>query len=173
MTVITAVATLSFSVLSLSGNVGTSASAVNQNTDTVKILAVGDSITHGYINSDNGYRKYFQYYLNENGISNFDMVGPNNSWSNSSTYSWNGKTIKYDPQHAGYSGYAIQQIPGRSGIRETIFNSSYNNNGVSGNMLEAYDPNVVMLQIGTNDLLDCQGEGAPERLEALVDMILP
>lgn len=47
--------------------------------DTVKILAVGDSITHGYINGDNGYRKYFCYGLQQNGITNFDMVGPNNA----------------------------------------------------------------------------------------------
>ena len=29
----------------------------------VKIMCVGDSITHGYINGDNGYRKYLCYYL--------------------------------------------------------------------------------------------------------------
>ena len=38
-------------------------------------------------------------------------------------------------------------------------------------MLEVYDPDMILLQIGTNDLLDAQGEDAPERLEALVDKI--
>lgn len=93
--------------------------------DTVKILAVGDSITHGFINGDNGYRKYFCYDLQQNGITNFDMVGPNNAWSNEATYDWNGTTITYDPQHAGYSGFAIQNIGNRTGIQETIFNSTY------------------------------------------------
>ena len=36
--------------------------------DPVKIIAMGDSITHGYINGDNGYRKYFCYDLQQNGI---------------------------------------------------------------------------------------------------------
>ncbi len=164
--VITSVST--FSVCGVS-----SISAVNSETDTVRIMSIGDSITHGYINGDNGYRKYFNYYLQQNGITNFDMVGPNNSWSNNSTYNWNGTIINYDPQHAGYSGYAIQSTGGRTGIQETIFNNTYSNNGVSGNMLDAYDPNVIMLQIGTNDLLDCQLDGAGNRLEELVDLILP
>ncbi|MDE5854456.1 MAG: hypothetical protein K2H19_05275, partial [Ruminococcus sp.] len=146
---------------------------VSPKTDTIKIMSIGDSITHGYINGDNGYRKYFNYYLQQNGITNFDMVGPNNSWSNNSTYNWNGTDINYDPQHAGYSGYAIQSTGGRTGIQETIFNNTYSNNGVSGNMLDAYDPNIIMLQIGTNDLLDCQLDGIEDRLEELVDLILP
>lgn len=153
--------------------VSSASAAVSPKTDNVRIMSIGDSITHGYINGDNGYRKYFNYYLQQNGITNFDMVGPNNSWSNSATYSWNGTTINYDPQHAGFSGYAIQSTGGRTGIQETIFNNTYSNNGVSGNMLDAYDPNIIMLQIGTNDLLDCQLDGAGERLEELVDLILP
>lgn len=147
--------------------------SADNSADSVKILAIGDSITHGYINGDNGYRKYFQYYLQQNGITNIDMVGPNNSWSNDSTYNWNGTSIKYDPQHAGYSGYAIQATGGRSGIQETIFNNTYYNGNESGNMIEAYDPDIIMLQIGTNDLLDCQLDGIEERLEELVDKILP
>ncbi len=141
--------------------------------DTVKILAVGDSITHGYINGDNGYRKYFCYDLKQNGITNFDMVGPNNAWSNEATYDWNGTTITYDPQHAGYSGYAIRKIGSRQGIQETIFDNTYTNGDRSGNMLDAYDPDIVMLQIGTNDILDAQLNGIGDRLEELVDKILP
>lgn len=141
--------------------------------DTVKILVVGDSITDGFINGDNGYRKYFCYDLQQNGITNFDMVGPNNAWSNEATYDWNGTTITYDPQHAGYSGFAIQNIGNRTGIQETIFNSTYTDGDRSGNMLEAYDPDIIMLQIGTNDILDAQLEKADARLEELVDKILP
>lgn len=140
---------------------------------TVKIMAMGDSITDGYINGDNGYRKYFCYDLQQNGITNFDMVGPNNAWSNEATYNWNGTSITYDPAHSGYSGYAIQKIGGRQGLQETIFDVTYTNGDRSGNMLEAYEPNVIMLQIGTNDILDAQLNGAEERLEELVDKILP
>ena len=146
---------------------------VSAASDPVKIIAMGDSITHGYINGDNGYRKYFCYGLQQNGITNFDMVGPNNNWSDSATYDWNGTTITYDPAHAGYSGYAIQKIGSRQGLQETIFDTTYVNGDVSGNMMEAYQPDVIMLQIGTNDVLDAQLTGIGDRLEELVDKLIP
>lgn len=146
---------------------------VSAASDPVKIMAMGDSITDGYINGDNGYRKYFCYGLQQNGITNFDMVGPNNNWSDSATYDWNGTTITYDPAHAGYSGYTIQKIGSRQGLQETIFDTTYINGDVSGNMMEAYQPDVIMLQIGTNDVLDAQLTGIGDRLEELVDKLLP
>lgn len=146
---------------------------VSAASDPVKIIAMGDSITHGYINGDNGYRKYFCYDLQQNGITNFDMVGPNNNWTDSATYDWNGTTITYDPAHAGYSGYAIQKIGSRQGLQETIFDTTYVNGDVSGNMMEAYQPDVIMLQIGTNDVLDAQLTGIGDRLEELVDKLIP
>lgn len=146
---------------------------VSAASDPVKIIAMGDSITDGYINGDNGYRKYFCYGLQQNGITNFDMVGPNNNWSDSATYDWNGTTITYDPAHAGYSGYAIQKIGSRQGLQETIFDTTYVNGDVSGNMMEAYQPDVIMLQIGTNDVLDAQLTGIGDRLEELVDKLIP
>lgn len=146
---------------------------VSAASDPVKIIAMGDSITHGYINGDNGYRKYFCYNLQQNGVTNFDMVGPNNNWSDSATYDWNGTTITYDPAHAGYSGYAIQKIGSRQGLQETIFDTTYVNGDVSGNMMEVYQPDVIMLQIGTNDVLDAQLTGIGDRLEELVDKLIP
>lgn len=146
---------------------------VSAASDPVKIIAMGDSITHGYINGDNGYRKYFCYDLQQNGITNFDMVGPNNNWMDSATYDWNGTTITYDPAHAGYSGYAIQKIGNRQGLQETIFDTTYTDGDVSGNMMEVYQPDVIMLQIGTNDVLDAQLTGIGDRLEELVDKLIP
>lgn len=146
---------------------------VSAASDPVKIIAMGDSITHGYINGDNGYRKYFCYDLQQNGITNFDMVGPNNNWTDSATYDWNSTTITYDPAHAGYSGYAIQKIGNRQGLQETIFDTTYTDGDVSGNMMEVYQPDVIMLQIGTNDVLDAQLTGIGDRLEELVDKLIP
>ena len=146
---------------------------VSAASDPVKIMAMGDSITDGYINQDNGYRKYFCYWLQQNGITNFDMVGSKSSWSNQATYDWNGTTITYDPDHSGYSGYAIQKIGSRQGLQETIFDTTYVNGDVSGNMMEVYQPDVIMLQIGTNDVLDAQLTGIGDRLEELVDKLLP
>lgn len=146
---------------------------VSAASDPVKIIAMGDSITHGYINGDNGYRKYFCYGLQQNGITDFNMVGPNNDWTDSTTYDWNGTTITYDPAHAGYSGYAIQKIGSRQGLQETIFDTTYTDGDVSGNMMKVYQPDVIMLQIGTNDVLDAQLTGIGDRLEELVDKLLP
>ena len=146
---------------------------VSAASDPVKIIAMGDSITHGYINGDNGYRKYFCYGLQQNGITDFDMVGPNNNWTDSATYDWNGTTITYDPAHAGYSGYAIQKIGNRQGLQETIFDTTYTDGDVSGNMMKVYQPDVIMLQIGTNDVLDAQLTGIGDRLEELVDKLIP
>ena len=146
---------------------------VSAASNPVKIIAMGDSITHGYINGDNGYRKYFCYGLQQNGITNFDMVGPNNNWTDSATYDWNGTTITYDPAHAGYSGYAIQKIGSRQGLQETIFDTTYTDGDVSGNMMKVYQPDVIMLQIGTNDVLDAQLTGIGDRLEELVDKLIP
>lgn len=143
--------------------------------DAIKIMCVGDSITDGFINGDNGYRKYLCHYLNQNGIS-YDMVGPKNSWSDTSTYDWNGETITYDPGHCGYSQYTIKSYGSRSGIYEVLFGGD--------NLMETYDPDMVLLQIGTNDLLDARLDKvssqsditgtttALERLESLVDEIL-
>lgn len=146
--------------------------------EPVKIMCVGDSITHGYINGDNGYRKYLCYYLQQNGIA-YDMVGPNNNWTDETPYSWNGTTITYDPAHCGYSGYSTMSYSTgntRTGIYETLFGN--------GNMMETYDPDMVLLQIGTNDLLDANLEirsgatditgttTAVDRLETVVDKIL-
>ncbi len=143
--------------------------------ETFRIMCVGDSITHGYINADNGYRKYLCYYLQQNGIA-YDMVGPENGWTESAVYDWNGTSITYDPQHCGYSGYSTMSYSGRTGIYETLFGN--------GNLIQTYAPDIVLLQIGTNDLLDASldirtGVGdiretttALDRLETVVDEIL-
>lgn len=140
--------------------------------EPIRILAMGDSITDGYIDSNNGYRKYLCYNLQQQDFTNFDMVGPNCSWTNEATYDYDGTTITYDPAHAGYSGYAIEKIGSRSGLYETIFDNTYSTDYGSGNMIQAYDPDIVLLQIGTNDILDAQNEGITDRLEKLVDAIL-
>jgi len=149
--------------------------------DTLKILAVGDSITHGYNSSTDGYRKYLCYYLQNAGFTDFDMVGPNSNWTDSTTYTLStsangiaaGTTITYDPAHAGYSGFSIQSYSERTGIYETIFDTMYYDSdwNEAGNMIEAYEPDMILLQIGTNDLLDAHNDGITDRLEELIDEI--
>ena len=136
-------------------------------TDSVKILSLGDSITDGYWTSG-AYRKYMYHELEQMGY-NIDMVGPKGS--NSNTFTYNGETVTYDDNNAGYSGYAIQEMSTkehRSGILETIQGTWYNGK----NMIASYQPDIVLLQIGTNDILSEYNDGITDRLENLVNVIL-
>ena len=55
---------------------------------TVKIMPLGDSITYGMAD-EGGYRKYLSYFLNQNGYSNVDLVGPEGK--DSASFNYNGK----------------------------------------------------------------------------------
>lgn len=145
---------------------GISVNAVNaaeSDSKTTKILCIGDSITDGY-GTDGSYRKFLYHNLTESGYS-IDMTGPNWSWGDASyTDEETGETFSYDAAHCGYSGYAIKEYSGRNGILETVQNGDY---------LTVYSPDVVILQIGTNDVIDNHElDKADERLETLVDYIV-
>ncbi len=143
----------------LSGNIFSTA----ETSDTIKIMSIGDSITDGY-GTDGSYRKFLYKGLTDSGYA-IDMVGPNWSWGDATyTDSETGESFSYDAAHCGYSGYAIKEYSGRSGILETI---------QSGNYLSEYTPDIVILQIGTNDVIDNHEiDTAGERLEDLADYIL-
>ncbi len=141
-------------------------SSATEEAQPLRIMSLGDSITDGYINGDNGYRKYLCYNLQKQGFTDFDMVGPKGA--DSASYTYDGETFTYDGNHAGYSGYAIQTMTSmeyRSGILETISGNDYH-------MIAAYNPDIVLLQIGTNDILSAYNDGMKERLSNLVDTIL-
>lgn len=150
---------------------GMNTKAAEEDSSVLKIMAIGDSITDGYINGDNGYRKYLCYYLQQAGFTNFDMVGSQDDWTDAVTYTINadingitaGTVFEYDPANEGYSGYTIQSYGGRMGIYETLFQN--------GDTIATYDPDIVLLQIGTNDVLDANNAGITDRLEQLIDRI--
>ena len=136
--------------------------SVNSEGKTI-IMSIGDSITDGY-GTEGSYRKFLYHNLTEKGYS-IDMAGPNAGWADGS-YSDpdTGESFTYDGAHCGYSGYAIKEYPGRQGILETI---------QSGNYLSQYSPDIVILQIGTNDIIDNHDiDTAGERLDVLVSYIL-
>jgi len=109
----------------------------------VKIMPLGDSITDG-ANIPGGYRVDLEDDLLSGGIA-FDFVG---SLSN-------GPAALADRNHEGHSGWRIDQIDSQ----------------VSG-WLSTYQPEVVLLLIGTNDIVqDYQLSTAPARLGALLDRI--
>lgn len=133
-----------------------------EETEPITIMAVGDSITDGY-GTEGSYRKFLYHELEQSGYS-VDMVGPNASWGDGQYTSSDGETFIYDASHCGFSGYAIEEYPGRNGILETIR---------TGNYLSEYRPDIVILQIGTNDIIDNHEiDTAGERLDTLVTYIL-
>ena len=132
-------------------------------TNQIKIMALGDSITHGYINSDNGYRKYFYDVLVNTYHMNIDMVGSQYSGSNVSYTKSDGTIITYDPNHEGHSGFSIESYGNRTGLKETIIGSQTVKNN---------DPDIVLLLIGTNDIMDnYEINNIENRLKNLVDEV--
>lgn len=109
----------------------------------LRLMPLGDSITWGYASpSGNGYRGYLWDDLAAEGHAP-DFVG-----------SLRGGTMS-DPDNEGHSGWRIDQIA-----------------GIADSALAAYQPNVVTLEIGTNDLNgNYQVDTAADRLKSLIDQV--
>lgn len=110
----------------------------------LRLMPIGDSITAGYRStSDNGYRGPLYTQLKNEGNA-VDFVGSQRGGN------------AFDPDHEGYFGNRIDQVAG-------LLNPD----------LATYQPNLVTLHLGTNDL----GQGyqvatAPDRLASLIDQII-
>ena len=113
----------------------------------LKIMPLGDSITFGSPDSSaSGYRRLLGTLLTKNGYS-IDFVGSRQS----------GNGIIPDPDNEGHPGWTISQI--KEGID-------------SNGWLETYQPDMILLHIGTNDLRQGNAPSAPGNLAALLDDIL-
>jgi len=155
--------TLSLCIISGSFSICNIPVSAEDTGNDVKIMSLGDSITDGYWTAG-GYRKYLYHDLELKGYTNIDMVGIKGS--DSAGFSYNGENITYDDNYSGYSGYAIQYMTGtetRQGILETIQETD---------MINVCKPDIILLQIGTNDILSNYNDGITERLENLVNTIL-
>ena len=130
-------------------------SGVQAADETLRIMELGDSITDGF-NVTGGYRIPLWYLLHDAGYIDsyhMDFVGPNGWYIDGVC----------DTDHAGYSGYSIDDIPNqRTGLYSFI-----------DWLMQEYPADIVMLQIGTNDILSSSAlDTAENRLELLVDTIL-
>ena len=131
---------------------------------TIKIMPLGDSITYGMAD-EGGYRKYLWQFLKQKGYDNIDFVGPEGK--DSATFTYNGQQVSYDDNHAGYSGYTITNLPGGwmgqlNGILETMQQGDY---------ITKFAPDIILLQIGTNDINNGHLDGSEERLHQLLDYL--
>lgn len=117
----------------------------------VRVMPVGDSITAGVgAEQDKTGYKYGLFKKYKDDGANVNFVGPSSL----------GNDFGKGSGHAGYSGWRIDQID--SNIESWMYN---------------YGPQVILLMIGTNDILQDKNDnnlfaGAPDRMEALVDKIL-
>ncbi|MEU3342122.1 ricin-type beta-trefoil lectin domain protein [Streptomyces sp. NPDC002144] len=109
----------------------------------LRLMPLGDSITWGVGSpSGNSYRGFLWNQLSAEGHA-LDFVGSGRNGTMS------------DPDNEGHSGWRIDQIA-----------------GIADSVLARYRPNVVTLEIGTNDLNgNYQVPTAPDRLHALIDQI--
>jgi lysophospholipase L1-like esterase len=113
----------------------------------LRIMPLGDSITFGYPGTSyGGYRHLLGTLLKNDGYT-IDFVGSQKS----------GTGVIPDPDNEGHPGWTITQI--KSGID-------------SNRWLETYQPDLILLHIGTNDIREGNGASAPANLSALLDDIL-
>jgi lysophospholipase L1-like esterase len=110
----------------------------------LRLMAIGDSITAGYRSSTgDGYRGPLWRELTTKGYA-LDMVGSQRGG------------VMFDPDNEGYYGYRIDQVAALISAE-----------------LALYQPNVVLLHIGTNDIgQNYQVSTASSRLAALIDQIV-
>lgn len=110
---------------------------------SLRVMPLGDSITWGIGSpSGNSYRGFLWNKLAAEGHT-LDFVGSGRNGPMS------------DPDNEGHSGWRIDQIA-----------------GIADSVLAAYRPNVITLEIGTNDLnQNYQVPTATDRLSALIDQI--
>jgi hypothetical protein len=115
--------------------------------DPIKIMPLGDSITYGEgILGYGGYRNLLGALLESDGIL-FDFVGSQQS----------GEESLSDADNEGHPGWRI------SNIQEGIDTEGW---------LETYQPDIILLHIGSNDLRYGNSAYAPGKLSALLDDIL-
>ena len=127
----------------------------------VRIMALGDSITAG-MNIPGGYRTELWNKLLQAELSNsIDFVG--------SQTDNNAPETLTDKQHEGHSGWSI------AGGGSDPYANGYQWPGLTASIdqwMDTYKPSIVMLQIGSNDILhNCDMTTAPDRLSAFIDKI--
>jgi hypothetical protein len=122
---------------------------------TTNILCLGNSITNG-TNKYNSYRRTLWQMLHNAGY-NFDFIG---SWSK---HHMGGEVPDpdFDMDHDGHSGWRFDDMfhpPSWDSARGNI-----------NEWLKVYSPDIVLLELGTNDVFQCRS--VDDMLKDLLDLI--
>jgi lysophospholipase L1-like esterase len=123
-------------------------------TDTIRIMALGDSITagvgaHGADVGGGGYRGELENLLDAAGY-RYEMIGSRSDYSER----------VHAPAHEGWPGYVVRSLPSDPG-HELL-------GPVTENAVDAYDPDVILLMAGTNDLLRLERHSAGYTVDGIV-----
>lgn len=133
----------------------------SENNQEIKIMCVGDSITDGF-GIEGSYRKFLYNELIKKGY-NINMIGSKNGGGTTYIDEKTGETFEYDDDNTGYSTFTIKSYGWRSGIYEKLIETD----ALSQN------PDIVILQIGTNNILDNHNSVDNSKdFEILIDYIL-
>lgn len=122
---------------------------------TKNILCLGNSITNG-VDTFNSYRRDLWWMLHARNY-NFDFIG---SWSKHA----GGTAVPvpdFDLDHEGHSGWTFDEI-----LKPPSWDSA------SGNLyewLKGYTPDIVLMELGTNDVFQCR---TPKEMFGNLDDIL-
>lgn len=139
-------------------------------TGDCKLLALGDSITFGTPTNNGGYRvKLFINAKSDNkqvtfvagktvsgGGSSTGPSGPSAAPNGPQMVMVNGMNVPFPRDNEGYPGITVGDLDARR---------CANGDGFT-NM-----PNIVLLHIGTNDMVGSNASGAPAKLEKMIDDI--
>ena len=127
----------------------------------IKIMCIGDSITFGY-KVPGSYRKFLY-----NGLikkkHNITMIGSKKTGKISYIDEKTGETFEYEDNNTGYSAYSIRAYNKRNGLLETLKET---------NCLSE-KPDIIILQIGTNNVIDKHDENETSKdYDLLLDYLL-
>ena len=129
----------------------------NENQEKLTILPLGDSITQAE-NGHNSYRRFLYQKLTEAGYE-FDFVGSMNQTKNCGKF----PAQDFDFDHEGHWGWRIDEIlEGRIGNR-------CKGKGKLADWLNNYTPNVALVHLGTNDVI--QGNSTASSITELEQVI--
>lgn len=128
------------------------------NKQTVNILCLGNSITNG-TSIYNSYRRALWQMLKRDNY-NIDLIG---SWNK---HHMGGEVPDpdFDTDHEGHSGWNFADI-----FHPPSWDSARGN---VNDWLKSYNPDIVLLELGTNDVFQCRPiEDMRKDLEALVNLL--
>lgn len=124
---------------------------------TLRLVALGDSITRGSGSGYGNFRRPLQALLTQGGYT-YQFVGTSNELS----FNYHGTDLEqnftpYQPQHEGYGGFRIEQISADKPAKD---DGGVTYPGFAAAMA-ADKPDVVLLMLGTNDINQSFDPGGP------------